>query len=117
MNANELADAIQYCGDGGYNIDAATMLRQQAKCIEELEKENENWKQTYIKTDAKNVELELLISNNNVTAYKELSDDEIDEVFEASCSEFKLLENGKTKGVLDIYVVARNILKKAREKC
>ena len=28
MNANELADAIQCCGDSGYNQDAANMLRQ-----------------------------------------------------------------------------------------
>jgi hypothetical protein len=37
MNAYELADAIKYCGDGGYNQDAATMLRQQADRIAELE--------------------------------------------------------------------------------
>ena len=29
MTANELADLIGMCGDGGYNQDAATMLRQQ----------------------------------------------------------------------------------------
>lgn len=28
MNANELADLIGMCGDGGYNQDAANMLRQ-----------------------------------------------------------------------------------------
>jgi len=28
MNAYELADLIGMCGDGGYNQDAATMLRQ-----------------------------------------------------------------------------------------
>ena len=39
MNANELADAIQYCGDGGYNLDAAIMLRQQQVEIEALKKE------------------------------------------------------------------------------
>jgi uncharacterized protein (UPF0335 family) len=37
MNANELADLIGLCGDGGYNQDAATMLRQQANRIESLE--------------------------------------------------------------------------------
>ena len=36
MTALELADAIQYCGDGGYNLDAATMLRQQQAEIERL---------------------------------------------------------------------------------
>ena len=36
MNANELADLIGLCGDGGYNQDAATMLRQQKAEIEAL---------------------------------------------------------------------------------
>lgn len=39
MNAYELANLIGLCGDGGYNQDAATMLRQQADRIAELEKE------------------------------------------------------------------------------
>ena len=38
MNANELADLIGLCGDGGYNQDAATMLRQQADLIRNLQK-------------------------------------------------------------------------------
>ena len=33
MNAHELADLIGLCGDGGYNQDAATMLRAQADLI------------------------------------------------------------------------------------
>ena len=36
MNSNELADLIGLCGDGGYNQDAATMLRQQQAEIEAL---------------------------------------------------------------------------------
>ena len=36
MNASELADLIGMCGDGGYNQDAATMLRQQQAEIEHL---------------------------------------------------------------------------------
>ena len=36
MNANELADLIGLCGDGGYNQDAATTLRQQQVRIEQL---------------------------------------------------------------------------------
>ena len=36
MNANELADLIGLCGDGGYNQDAATMLRQQQAEIKRL---------------------------------------------------------------------------------
>jgi hypothetical protein len=37
MNAYELADLIGLCGDGGYNQDAANMLRQQADYIKHLE--------------------------------------------------------------------------------
>ena len=37
MTAYELADLIGLCGDGGYNQDAANMLRQQAERIKELE--------------------------------------------------------------------------------
>ena len=36
MNASELADLIGMCGDGGYNQDAATMLRQQQAEIDRL---------------------------------------------------------------------------------
>ena len=38
MNAYELADLIGLCGDGGYNQDAANMLRQQADLIRNLQK-------------------------------------------------------------------------------
>ena len=38
MNAYKLADLIGFCGDGGYNQDAANMLRQQADRLAELEK-------------------------------------------------------------------------------
>ena len=34
MNANELADLIELCGDGGYNQDAATLIRKQQEEIE-----------------------------------------------------------------------------------
>jgi hypothetical protein len=37
MNAYELADLIGMCGDGGYNQDAAAMLRQQADRIKLLQ--------------------------------------------------------------------------------
>ena len=40
MNANELADLIGLCGDGGYNQDAANMLRQQQYEIEDLKNAN-----------------------------------------------------------------------------
>jgi carbonic anhydrase len=47
---------------------------------------------------------------------KELTDEEIDKVWAETCSDFKLIENGKTKGIINIYDVSRAILKKAREK-
>jgi hypothetical protein len=47
---------------------------------------------------------------------RELTDEEIDEVWVETCSDFKLIENGKTKGVINIYDVSRAILKKASEK-
>jgi hypothetical protein len=36
MSALELADLIGLCGDGGYNLDAAVMLRYQANQIDIL---------------------------------------------------------------------------------
>jgi hypothetical protein len=49
MTAKELADLIGLCGDGGYNQDAATMLRQQQAEIEALKKRclDEIFKTTY----------------------------------------------------------------------
>ena len=49
MTASELADLIGMCGDGGYNQDAATMLRQQQAEIEALKKSclDEIFKRTY----------------------------------------------------------------------
>ena len=50
MNANELADLIGLCGDGGYNQDAATMLRQQQAEIEDLKQQVaflEDWRDTW----------------------------------------------------------------------
>ena len=42
MNAYELADLIGFCGDGGYNQDAANMLRQQADRIAVLEQKHKD---------------------------------------------------------------------------
>jgi hypothetical protein len=47
---------------------------------------------------------------------RELTDEEIDEVWAETCSDFKLIENGKSKGIINIYDVSRAILKKASEK-
>ena len=42
MTAHELADLIGLCGDGGYNQDAADMLRQQADRIVALEQKHKD---------------------------------------------------------------------------
>ena len=47
---------------------------------------------------------------------RELTEDEIDDVWVETCSAFKLIENGKTRGVVNIYDVSRAILRKASEK-
>jgi hypothetical protein len=46
----------------------------------------------------------------------ELTDEDIEECFAESCTDFKLLENGKTKGVVNIIDVGRAILRKAQEQ-
>ena len=51
-----------------------------------------------------------------VKVVRELTDEEIDEVWVETCSDFKLIENGKTKGIINIYDVSRAILKKASER-
>ena len=45
MTANDLADLIGMCGDGGYNQDAATMLRQQQAEIEALKAKLSLWEE------------------------------------------------------------------------
>jgi hypothetical protein len=84
MTANELADKLDLVRIG-LTLEAATMLRQQAKEIESLR-------------------------------LRELTDEEIDDVWVETCSAFKLIENGKTRGVVNIYDVSRAILRKASEK-
>ena len=51
MNANELADLIGMCGDGGYNQDAATMLRQQQAEIEALKQQILMWENADVPTE------------------------------------------------------------------
>ncbi len=70
MNAYELADLIGLCGDGGYNQDAANMLRQQADLIRNLQKS----------LGFKNSGYETI---NLTPQTKPLSDEEIDEVSKA----------------------------------
>ena len=47
---------------------------------------------------------------------KELTDEEIEQCFADACTDFNLLENGKTEGIVNIIDVGRAILRKAQEK-
>jgi hypothetical protein len=88
MNANELADLIGLCGDGGYNQDAATMLRQQQAEIDTYKLQNNNQIDTY--------------------KYKNLTDKEITEVFDNTF---------KVRDFDDAFLkFAKAILRKAQEK-
>ena len=133
MNANELADLIGMCGDGGYNQDAATMLRQQQAEIEALKQIidannlNQNigqfvktankpvaWMQEFecSKTGQKRRRLEFeQIGIDDIPLYthpvKELTDEEIKELSE------KHLDMDWQTGVIEF---ARAILRKAQEK-
>ena len=51
-----------------------------------------------------------------VKQQRELTDEEIDDVWAETCSDFKLIENGKTKGIINIYDVSRAIIRKVSEK-
>ena len=57
MNANELADLIGLCGDGGYNQDAATMLRQQQALINQREDEIKAFYNLVAEQDKKIIDL------------------------------------------------------------
>jgi len=144
MNANELADKLAkewvlHDKNVGFLMKTSaeflytqiTMLRQQAEEIIELECEKERQREKYegMLCD-KDVEIEALKAGKiraydngvedgkkpNTHPAKTLTDEEIEECFEESCTDFKLLENGKTKGVVNIIDVGRAILKKAQEK-
>jgi hypothetical protein len=108
MNANELVDELDKSRQEPFTSEylvgqAATMLRQQQAEIEAL-------KQII---DANNLSQNI---GQFVKPAKTLTDEEIEECFEESCTDFKLLENGKTKGVVNIIDVGRAILRKAQEK-
>ena len=108
MNAYELADLIGMCGDGGYNQDAATMLRQQAKELDEAGhmigvlreyiSDLENGLDSSIKLNKAQAERQV----------KELTDEEIQEVAHGFGA---IGWMGDTT-----YEFARAILKKAQEK-
>ena len=95
MTAYELADLIGLCGDGGYNQDAANMLRQQADRIAELEKQLSQ-------------PMQILNDGRIVPVFKELSDEEILEIGNAVTN---LIDSNE--GWIEF---ARAILRKAQEK-
>ena len=96
MNAYELADLIGMCGDGGYNQDAANMLRQQADRIAHLEMLVANRNEIIDKLDLTKPQI------------KELSDEEIIEIGNAVVN---LIDSNE--GWIEF---AKAILKKASEK-
>ena len=102
MNANELADLIGLCGDGGYNQDAANMLRQQQYEIEDLKNANRFIQNFAEEQHQRAVALEM----------RELTDEEIEiewfKVFKPETGIGKNLTNG-------VYEFALAILRKAQE--
>ena len=98
MNANELADLIGMCGDGGYNQDAATMLRQQQYEIEDLKNANRFIQNFAEEQHKRAVALEM----------RELTDEEIWEVVSLKWWDWE--------DSFDVTGFARAILRKAQEK-
>jgi hypothetical protein len=117
--------------------EVATMLRQQQAEIEALKERLEETRQLYIKELALqrlsdigqaiigDSWISCIACGQRVTGdskhtclpkLRDLTEEEIDEVWVETCSDFKLIENGKTKGIINIYDVSRAIIKKAREK-
>ncbi len=99
MNAYELADLIGMCGDGGYNQDAATMLRQQQNEIEDLKSANRFIQNFAEEQHQRAVALEM----------RELTDEEI-RTIQAICH---LKNVGYDNFIMRF---ARAILRKAQEK-
>ena len=99
MNANELADLIGMCGDGGYNQDAATMLRQQQAEIEALKAGKIRAYDNGVEDGRK----------PNTHPVKELTDEEIIQINK---------DEGTCWDVPDRFAIqiARAILRKAQEK-
>lgn len=107
MNAYELADLIGMCGDGGYNQDAAAMLRQQQAelteaggmigVLREYISDLENGLESSIKLNKAQAERQV----------KELTDDEILELW---------AKKNKLNGAQGIVDFAKAILRKAQEK-
>lgn len=96
MNAHELADLIGLCGDGGYNQDAATMLRAQADLI------------NCLRMGQPNIDYDKELLKPTFVG-RELTDEEILEVLKSVDADTQRLPQG-------FKLFARAILKKAFEK-
>ena len=112
MNANELADLIGLCGDGGYNQDAATMLRQQQAEIEALKSELNRAVELYTDKAIENEALRNQLWDLKSEPWgfdrhpvKELTDEEITACIDES-----------EPDIADMIRFARAILRKAQEK-
>jgi len=127
--ALKLADQLENDGDDFYRFMASAMIR---RLVEELDKQGEpfgylcDWgddsygltRQTFYYGERGSPTLddwnEYPKVHHNLPLYttpqtKPLSDEEIEQCFADACTDFKLLENGKTKGIVNIIDVARAI--------
>jgi len=133
MNAYELADYLLKHGEGcecsayssyecacdaiwgeNYTTQASTMLRQQAKRIEELEKELKCYKSMDKLVRGERCDPICRPSVCDCTKIKELSDEEIQEIADNVCYLFDKDKKGRTKGVMYIEDFARAIIKASR---
>jgi hypothetical protein len=107
MNANELSDAIQYCGDGGYNLDAATMLRQQQTEIKALKAQILAWENAEVPIEVM-ADIIVELKNRGFIAHpaKELTNEEISDIRDQFFAPDEC----------NIYTFAKAILRKANEK-
>ena len=120
MNANELADLIGLCGDGGYNQDAATMLRQQQALINQREDEIKAFCNLVTEQDKKIIDLAFekvyaersaeVVAELYTHPAKTLTDEEIKSEAKYFCHSYHS-ENPER-----LVLFARAILRKAQEK-
>ena len=107
MTANDLADLIGMCGDGGYNQDAAKMLRQQAKELDEAGHMIGVLRE-YISDLENGLDSSIKLNKTQVgRQVKELTDEEIEKVF------WEIANKKINNPVMEF---ARAILRKAQEK-
>jgi len=109
MNANELADLIELCGDGGHNQSAAKMLRAQEDLI------------NCLRMGQPNIDYDKELLKPTFVG-RELTDEEITEVIKkiASNNEYVYSLYEDFEGIefsrVGIFDFARAILRKANEK-